>query len=954
MKKYKNIWMKASVVLLLVLCVFCSIFEASSYAGRQSRMVKVGFFEFSGYHELNEKGQRSGYGYDFLKLLQRYANLSYTYVGYYHSWEDMKQMLLTGEIDMVTSARKMPEREQLYAYSQPIGMSYAQITSRPDDYRYDVHNGDYSSLNGARIGVLKGSSRIANLEELAAKHGFVYSMVEYDSESELTRALKQGKVDLLATSSLRKYDNEKLITRFAPEEFYVLVRKDDKELLDEINYGIEQMNLNEGDWSSRLYTKNYASQINKNLNFSQRELDYIADVKAGNKRIVATVPTDLDPYAYVEKGKVKGILPDYFAYLMQMAGLPYETLVPYSREQYAQFVREQKADVYMANRTGMRESRENGVYTEPYMKLNIARVTRKDFTGEIKSVAALPMKRHRLEENIAADVKWVDQPTREGVLNAVSLGLADAGYVYNYIAYQYTREHPDSNLTYTTLNTPVHDLRMEVAAATDHELASILNKCIKADGGHELDAIVRQHLVYDVPQITLRQFVEKNPLYLLAALAILSIAAYIAYLNDRMRKSAQQLAEERLEYAEKLQSKNAELEASMAAEQKANMAKREFLFNMSHDIRTPMNAILGFTKLASEHLDNKEQAADYLLKVNRAGDNLLALINNVLEMSRIETGKQRVKEELCDAQEMINSVLVSFEAEVRKKNITLQVESDFKHNRLWLDPTLVRQVVVNLLSNAVKYTPSGGTVCYKLKELPHEREGWCYVQCVIRDNGIGISKKFLPHIFEQFEREQTTTTGKVEGSGLGMAIVKRTLDMMHATINIASEQGKGTTVTVLFEHRYEEAASAAAQTCGREARLASLQGRRVLLAEDNNLNAEIAMTVLGEAGVLVERAADGEACVRMVEAAPIGYYDVVLMDVQMPVLNGYEATKKIRALADEAKSSLPVIAMTANAFAEDKEKALEAGMNDFLAKPVDVQKMLELLGKILPQDKKKI
>ena len=725
------------------------------------------------------------------------------------------------------------------------------------------------------------------------------------------------------------------------------MRKEDTALLSEINYGIEQMNLYEGDWSSRLYYKNYAQQVNKELTFSQRELDYIEDVQSGRKKIVATVPTDLDPYAYMDSGKLRGIIPDYFAFLMQMAGLPYENKLVYSREQYKDYVRKQEANVFMATRTAMLDDFVSGVSTDDYMQLNIARVTRKNFSGQIKSVAILPGNEHRLEENIATDVKWVTQSTREGVLNAVSLGMADAAYVYSYVAYQYIREHPDCDLSYTTLNTPVHGLHMNITGSTDHELASILNKCIKADGGRQLDAIVRQHLVYDVPVITLRQFVQKNPWYVLIGFIILTVGGYIIYLNFRMRQSAQQLADERLEYAEKLQAKNKELETSMRAEQQANMAKRQFLFNMSHDIRTPMNAILGFTQLAEKHLDDTARTADYLGKINRSGANLLALINNVLEMSRIETGKQKVHEEVCDVQELVDSILVSFDADVQAKNLQFTLEQDIIHEKLWLDATMIRQIVVNLISNAVKYTPRGGKINYSVKELPSEREGCCYIQIVVKDNGIGMSKEFLPHIFEQFEREQTTTAGKVEGSGLGMAIVKRMLDMLGAKIKVESELGKGTTITVLFEHRYVENEAEGSEQKKQAVATDSFVGKRVLLAEDNNLNAEIAIAVLSEAGLLVERAANGRECVQCIEQHEAGYYDVVLMDAQMPELNGYEATKLIRSLGDEDKRSILIIAMTANAFAEDKEKALEAGMDDFLPKPVKVQKMLGLLAKRL-------
>ena len=378
------------------------------------------------------------------------------------------------------------------------------------------------------------------------------------------------------------------------------------------------------------------------------------------------------------------------------------------------------------------------------------------------------------------------------------------------------------------------------------------------------------------------------------------------------------------------------------------MAKRQFLFNMSHDIRTPMNAILGFTDLAAHNLEDKKKLKDYLQKISRSGDNLLSLINNVLEMSRIETGKQQVHEELCDANELIKSIMVSFEADIRAKKLDFKVLTDIKHRKLWLDPTLIRQIVVNLLSNAIKYTPDGGRIIYSLEELPSAKEGYCYIKAVIKDNGIGISKEFLPHIFEQFEREQTQTASKIEGSGLGMAIVKRTMDLLGAEISIASELGQGTTITCLFEHRYAENQEEDNKLTEQQASPEQLQGKHILLAEDNDLNAEIAITLLETAGVQVERAVDGEDCVQKLEAAAPKAYDLILMDVQMPRMNGYEASRRIRQLEDEEKRHIPIVAMTANAFAEDKQKALEAGMDDFVAKPVNVKKLLQLLARLLP------
>lgn len=948
-RKWRSYSGKVLLALVGVLLIIFSALSFDAYADGKLRNVKVGFFEYSGYHEFSEEGKlRLGYGEDFLRLLQRYTNLGYEYVDTEKSWSELFLMLQNGEIDMLSPVGWTPERAQYYDFSHSIGRYYTQITSRSDDYRFTVHNNDYSSLNGTRIGVLKSSGRIRDLERLAQEHNFHYTAVAYANNVELSKALQDKKIDLIVASSLRKTPNERIITKFALQDFFVIVRKGDKQLLDEINYGIEQMDINEGDWRNSLFYQNYLEPVNKTLNFSKRELDYIAAVKAGQKKIVATVRRDMDPFAYTENGQAMGIVPEYFAYLMQMAGLPYEIVVPESNTQYMQWLREGKVDVFMSNYAGGQETYNYGPASESYLRLNISRVTRKNFHGEIKSLAMLKANQHKsYEESQDKNAKIIIKPTREEMMRAVCNNEVDACYVYSYVVDKFIRQHPECNLTYTPLTNVVDEFKVVVAPQTDHELASIINKCIKVDNGREMNEIVRKHMTYGGDGFSLKKFFADNPLYILLVFLTVIISVYIFILNNRMRQNAQQLAHERLQFAVKMQEQNVQLAASMAAEKRANMAKRQFLFNMSHDIRTPMNAILGFTDLAAQNLTDKTKLKDYLDKIRRAGDNLLSLINNVLEMSRIETGKQQVHEEVCNVAELVKSIMVSFDADVQTKRIKLLVDADVKHNYLWIDSTLVRQIVVNLISNAIKYTPAGGTVNYIVKELPSEREGYCQIQAVIQDNGIGISKKFLPHIFDQFEREDTETATKVEGSGLGMAIVKRTLDLLGAKIRIESEPGKGTTVYTLFEHRIAEQPDAAKEQAQGEVVKAQLAGKRILLAEDNDLNAEIAMTILTAAGLKVERAADGEQCVSLLEQAEAGYYDLILMDVQMPKLNGYEATRRIRALADVAKRTIPIVAMTANAFAEDKKKALEAGMDDFMPKPVDVKKLLALVAKFV-------
>ena len=413
-----------------------------------------------------------------------------------------------------------------------------------------------------------------------------------------------------------------------------------------------------------------------------------------------------------------------------------------------------------------------------------------------------------------------------------------------------------------------------------------------------------------------------------------------------MTVNAQRRAKEELAYAETLKKKNAELKKLVERKAAANQAKREFLFNMSHDIRTPMNAILGFAEIAGYHLTEPDKLKNYLSKIRRSGDNLLALINNVLEMSRIETGKAVREDKPCRLDELFKSVFLSFEAAAAKKHISVTHIVNLRENVVLADATKLRQILTNIVGNAVKYTPDGGRVRLTVEETEGENTDKLYLRMIVADNGIGISADFLPHIFEQFERERNMTATGIEGTGLGMSIVKHLVELLDGTIVVTSERGRGTTVTVTTPHRKVTTPGTADATSAPAPKL-SLAGRRVLLAEDNPLNAEIAQSVLSMSCVDVDVVHDGEECVHTIEVMPSEYYDAILMDIQMPVMDGYAATQLIRSLEDPDKNGIPIIAMTANAFAEDRAQAFEAGMDDFLAKPLDFTKVAATLKRAI-------
>ena len=390
------------------------------------------------------------------------------------------------------------------------------------------------------------------------------------------------------------------------------------------------------------------------------------------------------------------------------------------------------------------------------------------------------------------------------------------------------------------------------------------------------------------------------------------------------------------------------LKKAYAAAEKANKAKTEFLNNMSHDIRTPMNVILGYNQLMKSQLTEPKQL-DYQKKIEQSGKLLLSIINNVLDMARIESGKMKVDENYERVGEVVDEIISTFASEAEERGIHLSGSMKVTHRDILCDGTKIREIYVNLVGNAIKYTPRGGNVTITVEELPCKEEGYMKVKAEIKDTGIGMSREYLPTLFEPFSREQNTATGKVRGTGLGMPIVKKMVDLMGGSLEVESELGKGTVFTFTLMHKIadrkyysQRIEKVKASNMGE-----SLSGKHVLLAEDNDLNAEIAVTILEEAGMDIERVEDGIQCVNRVEQMSPGTYDLILMDIQMPNMDGYQATQCIRHLDDKTKAEIPIIAMTANAFAEDRKRAFDAGMNGHIAKPIDIEKLGAVILSVL-------
>lgn len=466
------------------------------------------------------------------------------------------------------------------------------------------------------------------------------------------------------------------------------------------------------------------------------------------------------------------------------------------------------------------------------------------------------------------------------------------------------------------------------------------------------DMLTSALAIYDstADKVNFSDFVKDNMLafFLAAGFSAFSIIVIILVLLRKARK-AETVAKLAANNTQKLNNK---LEIALEKAEDASLAKTRFLNNMSHDIRTPMNVILGYAQLMENELKEKDmpETLEHLEKLQQSGNLLLLIINNVLDMARIESGRMELDENYCRIEDVRKSLFAVFDEKARKKNIALHYTMNVEHEHVLTDVTKVKEIFVNILSNAIKYTPSGGSVMMNVDELPCDKPGYMIVRNRVSDTGIGMSQDYMTKIFDAFTREQNTTKSKIAGTGLGMSIVRKYVDLLGGTIDVESELGKGSTITVTLKHKIADESyyvKKHIEESGTGSEI--LEGRNILLAEDNDLNAEIAEAILERAGLKTERVEDGIQCVNMIEKMPAGTYDMILMDIQMPKMNGYKATQAIRRLPDKDKACIPIIAMTANAFEEDKRDALAVGMNGHIAKPIELDKLLSMLVEVIRQ-----
>lgn len=921
-------------MLVLTAGIWTAYADNEEKPGRET--IRVGFFATDGLHMLDNDGQKSGYGYDLLRYMARYLNVNYQYIGYDKSWSEMLRMLDDGEIDMVAFANKTEDRKEKYDFSRPIGFFGTALFVREDNRT--VIPGDYSTYEGLRIGLVEDNAQNKNIANLAEAMHFTYQPVIYKSIKDVGIALQKGEVDAIVKSSLRRGIHEKQVELFAENPYYIIVKKGNTRLLSEINYALDQLNYVEGEWKARLYRRYYGSKASSLLQFSDEEKMLLQSYVANGVFLQVLCDPARYPYSYVENGEMKGIVPDYFRKVAASIGLPYQFVICRSREEWLAYRNRGDCDIILDGRFDAENvlEKKDWVSTKPYMTLRVAQVFRQDFDGNIQTVATVDQGvSDPIEDYYSQNVRKVSYPTREGALQAVADGKADAAYVFYYMAQEYVNRDQSGLLSYTLMEEPSFPCRMIVTQHANHALAGILTKAIYDMPANLLEQIASKYTSYKMENMSFLMMARLHPtiaiLLVLLMLLLIALLAMAVIRLRRMKQSEEERAEEMASLAEQAKA--------------ASQAKSVFLSSMSHDIRTPMNAIIGFTKIALEKNPDPSVRKD-LEKIEISSHHLLTLLNDVLDISRIESGKVKFQPKPVDLAAIHRGILEITRGLIANRHLTLcESASLFPDTYVMADEVRLREVLVNLISNAIKYTKDGGKISFMcdMKELD---ETHVEVTYEISDTGIGMSEDFVQHIFERFTQEDAgAARTEYKGTGLGMAITKNYVELMGGTIQVRSQKDVGSTFTVTLPMEIADAPLLRADK--ESSRPVDLKGVHVLLAEDNDLNAEIATVQLESLGVDATRAVNGKEALQLFETRPKGTFDLILMDIMMPEMDGYEATRAIRALAREDAGTIPILAMTANAFDEDVEKSQKAGMNGHLSKPIEIDTMKVMIAKNL-------
>ena len=929
----------ALLCLLLLLSVVLPVKAAAETA--PAKVVRVGSFEDT-FNYVNEKGARKGYGYELLQTLSGYTGWQFEYVTC--DWSNCFEKLKNGEIDIMGAISYTEDRaEEMLFSDEPMGEEKYYLYA--DLSRADISASDYKTLNGKKIGVLMGTEPEVMLTEWEEKYGLETEHVNISNNEDVKQKLANHEIDCFVSleESFWAERGISTITRVGESGIYYAINKNRPDLKEELDDAMRALDEAVPFYTADLY-KRYFS------------LDYIpiltGEEKAWLKEHGAIKMGFLTSDSGVSTfdsatGEFTGVITDYIQFAADCLGnqeLEFQLVGYDSKEAELDALKSGEIDmIFHFDQSPNLAEEYHFACTNTTWTSNLMAVTNQQHFNENNvNRIAVPQNKLSLKKYLAFYYpQWeiVDCDTQEDAAKLVKDGQADCFVTGISSENKYSKKY--SFYSVPLLN-PVKSCF--AVNSGNRSLLSILNKTIKAMPVNMLAGALAMYKS-SARKVTLSDFIKDN-FFMALLVSSIAVAAILLTILKLLRKARKAEAAAR-KAASDTQELNAKLQVAVENAESANHAKSTFLFNMSHDIRTPMNAIIGYADLASRHLDDPAKLKNYMENIQVCGQNLLMLLNNVLDLARIENDKTEMEYSVSDIEKDFRNCVAMFRNQADSKGQTLTVTTQLQYPYIYADIPHLTEICTNLVSNAVKYTGAGGTIRCNVTQKPGKKEDWCDTVITVADNGIGMSQEFQKHIFEPFERERTSTVSKVEGSGIGMGIVKKLVGLMGGTVEVESRIGVGSTFTVTIPCRIASEDETQAKRETNPSDQKCLCGTRILLTEDNDLNAEIAVELLQEEGCTVDRAKDGVECVDMLEKAANGTYQLILMDIQMPVMNGYDAARKIRGLDDPQKANIPIIAMTANAFTEDRQVALDAGMNDHIAKPINMNVLVPTLRKYL-------
>lgn len=937
LQRYVSHGIAIGLLVFIMLAFNLSVLAQTS----EKRVLRVAFPQVDGMSWTAEDGTHHGMLVDYLNEIAKYTGWEYEYID--TKGPAMLNEFVEGKYELMGGNYYIPALEKYYAYpNYNMGYSRSLLLARSDDR--SIHSYDLESMNGKTIGVYENArENIRRLKEFMAINGLYCNIRYYKQEDMVGKIglypyLAKGEIDLLLNNVAHISDSVRVVVAYDSQPYYIVTNPGNKEVLDGLNMALERILDANPNFAAERYAVNFPDRL-VNIQLSDRDLEYVNE----RKTITVAVPENWYPL-YCKETPLKnhtGIMADVLDEIKSFTGLRFSYVYAKNYADAIRLIQQGDADILGFFLGDENDAAQLGLaLSASYVSANNIIVRNKACSYPAPGLVGALVESQRFPSGISAE-KIRSYPGIKEALAAVNSGEADFIYGLSSKMEQDISRYHFTNLAPVTLVNDQSAISFALPTPVDPDLLTVLNKAINNLSESERTVIRNRNLEsIGVNEFSLTDFIYANPLqFMFIVMFVLSVlfTALLLAIGARMKATV--------------------IQGNLKRAEAANLAKSEFLSRMSHEIRTPMNGIVGMSTIAMQNIDNTDKIKDCLEKVIMSSKHLLALINDVLDMSKIESGKVELRHESFNFRAFLQDFENLYGEQAKSKGISYEtiLASDLEVQIIG-DSLRLNQVLSNLLSNALKFTPAKGMIKLRVSKTGEDQEN-VYLRFGVIDTGCGIAEENYDKIFESFEQENVDVTYKYGGTGLGLSIVKRFTGLMGGGIHVTSVQGSGSTFTVdLPFGKIKES--------GKPTRFSDINGRndlakdcyavdydfkgkRILLVEDNELNREIAEELIGVTGASVESAEDGVQAVEMFKESAEGYYDLILMDVQMPHMDGYEATRCIRALGRSDAQKVPIFAMTANAFAEDVQKSREAGMNAHISKPLDIRAVYKQMNRYL-------